>query len=122
MACHAAIIPVVLDSDGVVLDQGRTVRNATRAQRRALRAMYATCAIPGCRVASGHCQPHHIRWWVEHGGPTDLHNLLPLCSRHHHCVHEGGWQIVMHPDRSLTITYTDGSVQETGPPGAERAA
>ncbi len=121
LACQAAIIPVVLDSAGVVLDQGRAARLANLNQRRAIRAMYATCAIPECVLRSRHCQPHHLCWW-EHHGPTDLSNLLPLCSRHHHAVHEGGWQLVMHPDRSLTITYPDGSVRTTGPPASQRAA
>ena len=121
MLCQAAIIPVVLNSAGVVLDQGRAARLATTNQRRALRAMYATCAMPGCVVRSRYCQPHHLCWW-RHGGTSDLSNLLPLCSRHHHAVHEGGWQLVMHDDRSLTITYPDGSVQTTGPPGNQHAA
>ncbi len=121
MACTAAIVPVVLDSAGVCVDEGREVRLATRKQRRALRAMYDTCGIPGCTVRSRHCEPHHIRWW-RHWGRTDLNNLLPLCSRHHHAVHEGGWQLVMHPDRSLTITYPDGTVHATGPPRRKRVA
>jgi len=77
--------------------------------------MYTTCGIPGCSVASRHCQPHHITWVSKHG-PTDLDNLLPLCSRHHHAVHEGGWHLVLHADRALTITYPDGSVHHCGPP------
>ena len=121
IACNAAIIPIVLNSDGVVVDMGREIRLANRTQRRALRAMYDTCAIPGCTVRSSHCQPHHIRWW-QHGGATNLHNLLPLCSRHHHAVHEGGWQLVLHPDRSLTITYPDRTTHTTGPPKHTRAA
>ncbi|MCU1390008.1 MAG: hypothetical protein JWL72_3346 [Ilumatobacteraceae bacterium] len=28
----------------------------------------------------------------------------------------------LHKDRSLTITYPDGTIQTTGPPGTERAA
>ena len=119
MACKAAIIPAVLDSNGVVLDQGRDARLANRAQRRALAAMYDTCAIPGCTVSSRHCQPHHITW-SSHLGDTDLDNLLPLCSRHHHAVHEGGWHLTMHPDRSLTITYPNGTIQHTGPPARQR--
>jgi hypothetical protein len=45
-----------------------------------------------------------------------------VCSRHHHALHEGGWKIAMHPDRSLTITYPDGTIQTTGPPSQGRAA
>ena len=104
-----------MNSDGVVLDLGRTQKLANRNQRRALRAMYKTCGIPGCTIASRHCQPHHVQW-VSKLGPTDLCNLLPLCSKHHHAVHEGGWQLVLHPDRSLTITYPDGHTQTSGPP------
>ncbi len=122
LACTAGIIPIVLGSNGVVLDEGRRTRLATKQQRRALRTMYPTCAIPGCHVLGRHCEPHHVRWWVEHLGPTDLSNLLPLCSRHHHAVHEGGWLLVLHADRSLTITYPDGSIQTTGPPRAQQAA
>jgi hypothetical protein len=115
MACMAAIIPVVLNSDGVCLDLGKDVRLANRAQRRALAAMYKTCGIPGCTVSSRHCQPHHVIW-VTRLGDTDLCNLIPLCSKHHHAVHEGGWNLVLHADRSLTITYPDGRVQTCGPP------
>lgn len=121
MACNATIIPAVLDSNGVVVDVGRTVRLANKHQRRALLAMYDMCAIPGCAVSSRHCQPHHIHWW-RHLGDTDLDNLIPLCSRHHHAVHEGGWHLVMHTDRSLTIAYPGGVVQNTGPPDRRRAA
>lgn len=122
------VVPVWVDADGVVvrvgdpagtLDLGRTTRLANRAQRRALRVMYARCPIPGCCVAFDHCQPHHLVWW-RRGGRTDLCNLLPLCSRHHHLVHEGGWVITMAADRSLTITLPDGSVMRTGPPRSER--
>jgi hypothetical protein len=31
-------------------------------------------------------------WW-ETGGRTDYDNLLLLCGRHHHLVHEGGWRL-----------------------------
>lgn len=92
MACTANIIPVVLDGDGVALDVGRSKRLATAAQRRALRAMHSTCAMPGCGVRYEHTVPHHMAPW-ESGGSTDLQNLVPLCSTHHHAVHEGGWQI-----------------------------
>jgi len=115
MACMAAIIPVVLNGDGVCLDAGKGARFANREQRRALRAMYKTCGIPGCTVASRHCQPHHVIW-VSRLGDTDLDNLIPLCSKHHHAVHEGGWNLILHPNRSLTITYPNGRVQTSGPP------
>ena len=117
MACNAAIIPIVLNSDGVVVDMGREIRLANRAQRRALRAMYDTCAIPGCTVKSSHCQPHHIHWW-RHGGPTDLHNLMPVCQRHHQNIHNDNWQVSLDHRRQLSVHLPDGTLMTTGPPGS----
>ena len=105
---------VILHAPGR-LDLGRTTRLANRAQRRALRALYPTCAIPNCEVRFELCKLHHIRWW-EHGGATDLLNLLPLCIEHHHAVHDRGWRLHQAADRQLTITYPDGTEQRTGPP------
>ena len=68
-----------------------------------------------------YCQPHHVHWWRRQG-LTDLDNLLPLCSRHHHCVHEGGWVLVLQPDHSFTITYPDETVEEVPTPGHRRRA
>jgi len=75
---------------------GRSKRLATIHQRRAFEAMYTTCAIPDCDVPFHRCQIHHIDYW-ENGGHTDLHNQVPLCSRHHHAVHEGGWTLSLEP-------------------------
>jgi HNH endonuclease len=102
-ACEAVMVPTVLArATGAVLDAGRTTRVATRAQRRTLRAMYPTCAFPGCDRSFDWCQIHHIVPW-EQGGPSDLANLLPLCSHHHHLVHEGGWRLSLDAARTLTI-------------------
>lgn len=102
------ITPIVVDQHGTPFDMGRQIRHANRAQRRALRAMYRCCAFAGCDVAFDRCEMHHIVPW-ELGGPTDLSNLVPICSRHHHVVHEGGWTLHLAPDRELTITQPDGS-------------
>ena len=109
MACSTEIIPVVLDGSGRALDVGMSQRLATEAQRLALRAMYTTCGYPGCTVAFDACEIHHVIPW-ENGGPTDLSNLVPLCliDGHHHLVHEGGWNLTMTPDRTITITRPDG--------------
>jgi hypothetical protein len=110
MACRAEIIPVVLDGNGRALDVGRSKRLATEAQRHALRAMYTTCAYPGCTVPFDSTEIHHIQPF-EHGGTTDLSNLLPLCliEGHHHQVHQGGWTLTMTPDRIITLTRPDGT-------------
>lgn len=114
------VVPVIV-RNGVVLhapgelDLGRSTRLANRAQRRALRAMYPSCAVPGCEVRFQHCRIHHIVWW-RHGGTTDLGNLLPLCHRHHRNVHLDGWELELGPQRTLRITTPDGRTRTTGPP------
>ncbi|MEY4175333.1 MAG: hypothetical protein RI900_2498, partial [Actinomycetota bacterium] len=105
---------VVIAAPGV-LDLARTTRLASRHQRRALRALYRGCAVPGCDVSFDRCTIHHIVWW-RHGGRTDLANLIPLCSRHHHLVHDRGWHLRLGPNRELTVTMPSGRVMTTGPP------
>jgi predicted restriction endonuclease len=93
---------------------------ANRAQRRALGAVYATCAIPGCRVRYSRTKLHHVIWW-RHGGRTDLENLLPTCEIHHQKLHNNGWLLTLAPDRTLTIRFPDGTIMTTGPPGCNAA-
>ena len=113
---HAVVVRngVVLHAPGQ-LDQGRATRLANRSQRRALRGLYPACGIPGCSVHYDRCELHHIIWW-RNGGRTDLSNLIPLCSVHHHKVHDDGWIITLGPNRQLTLRLPDGSVRATGPP------
>jgi uncharacterized protein DUF222 len=117
MACCAEITPIIVGGDGVHMELRRTTRLANRAQRRALRAMYRGCAVPGCCVAWDKFVIHHLKYF-RNGGPTDIDNLLPLCSKHHHLVHEGGWQLSLDSGRNLTITLPDGTTKCHSPPKA----
>jgi hypothetical protein len=119
---HAVVVRngVVLHAPGQ-LDLGRTTRLANRAQRRALRALYSTCTIPGCNVTYDRCKLHHITWWTN-GGRTDLANLIPICSHHHTNIHNDGWTIKLGPNRELTLTLPDGTTHTTGPPGRRQPA
>ena len=105
---------VVIDAPGE-LNLGRTTRLANRAQRRALQGLYATCAVPGCRVRYSRLKLHHVIWW-EHGGTSDLDNFLPVCERHHQKIHHHGWLISLGDHRELTIQLPDGQIMTTGPP------
>ena len=107
LLCQGMATPVIKDRNGSVLFVGRTVRHANRAQRRALRALYRTCAFDGCEVPFHRCEIHHIVPW-ERGGLTDLDNLIPLCSRHHHVVHDLSWTLRLEPERTLVITQPNG--------------
>jgi len=75
--------------DGSQLDLGRHRRTPNRQMMRALRSRDGHCRFPGC--SSRHrLHAHHIRWWI-HGGPTDMDNLILLCAKHHHAVHDREW-------------------------------
>jgi len=113
LCCDANIIGITIGPNGEVLNVGREQRTANRAQRRALRAMYRTCAHPHCQVSFDRCRIHHIIPWAI-GGRTDLDQLLPLCEQHHHLVHEGNWQLTMTPDRICTWTRPDKTTWHTG--------
>jgi len=87
-----------------VLDVGRSFRTAPPKIRRALEIRDQHCAFPDCHVDPSRCEAHHVQHW-QHGGDTSLANMTLLCSKHHHLVHEGRWQITTrdghdpgHPD------------------------
>ena len=118
---QTAIVHTVVVRNGTVIEApgalnlGRTTRLANRAQRRALRGLYATCAIPGCCVRYGRTKLHHVIWW-RYGGRSDLDNFLPVCEKHHQHIHNDGWLVTLGPNRELTITLPDGQIMTTGPP------
>lgn len=91
LLCEASAQVWLRDRDGRTLDLGRTARDASRKQRRALRRRDGGCRFPGC-TRQTHLIPHHVRWWSRRGA-TDLDNLVLLCSAHHHAVHEIGYSI-----------------------------
>lgn len=127
LRCDAVEQQVTVDRTGLPLNVGRRSRTATSAQWTAIRAMYSACAWEGCHRPLGWCQLHHLMPWSA-GGRTDLANLVPLCSEHHHRVHEGQWSIELLPDRRLRIHRPDGArhalteaprrFAATGPPGS----
>ena len=93
--------------DRTRLDLGRTARLPSDGLRQLLGTIDGErCRFPGCcRVRRLHA--HHVRRWSD-GGPTDLANLLLLCSRHHTLVHSQGFGLHLSADRTLTVTTADG--------------
>jgi len=91
LACDAALVRIV-ERDGRPLSVGRRTRTISPALRRALRSRDGgCCAFPGCDHRR-FLHAHHVRHWAR-GGPTELGNLVQLCSHHHRLVHEGGFQV-----------------------------
>ena len=115
LLCNGRVTPIYVDADGNPLAAGRTIRHANRAQRRALSVLYRTCAFGNCDVAFERCEIHHILPW-QLGGLTDLANLIPVCSRHHHVIHDHGLVLDLLPDRTLMVKQPDGEVLFTSEP------
>lgn len=117
LCCDAILQAVIVNPDGTVDQLCAELRTANRHQRRMLAAMYPTCAHPHCEIGFSQCRIHHIEWFTN-GGRTVLANLLPLCERHHHLVHEGGWNLTIDAHRHVTWHKPDGTVwhTDTGPP------
>ncbi len=96
LTCDGALVSVLEDDQGTVLNVGRKTRVIPTAIKRALRARDGCCQYPGCsqtRFIDG----HHIVHWAD-GGETKLENLLLICRRHHTLVHEYGYQITKSDD------------------------
>jgi hypothetical protein len=105
LACDGALVSI-LESGGRPLSVGRRTRAIPPALRRALRSRDRGCRFPGC-THSRHLHAHHIRHWA-HGGPTEVENLVQLCSYHHRLVHEGGYRVEVEEGRRLRFRRPDG--------------
>ena len=100
LACDAEILPAIFRGASQPLDLGRARRIASPAQRVALMARDRKCV--GCGASANWCQAHHIIPWAAEG-PTDLQNLVLLCSRCHHKVHDNGWQVRRTPTGNYSL-------------------
>ena len=96
-------LQLLVHHDGVPLWLGHEVRTASRHQRRALRfrAGVTGCEFPGC-TQTRFVDAHHVRWYSR-GGPTDLDNLVLLCSHHHTLIHEKTCAITTEGDQRFTF-------------------
>lgn len=88
-------------------DRGRSTRLVTPTLRALLGQLDGECCrFPGCTRTSK-LQAHHVRYWRD-GGRTDLQNLALVCGRHHTLIHEQGFELVLHDDRTLIVRTKDG--------------
>ncbi len=116
--CDSAVHRVVMAGRSAVLDYGRTTRTIPAPLWSALVIRDEHCRFPGCDRPSVWCEGHHVVW-VTHGGTTELANLVLVCSRHHHVLHQPGWHAKLLPDATLEVTGPEGLVRSTSPPRAE---
>ena len=90
LAAGAKILPAIFDADGDPLWLGRAQRDASAGQRIVLAARDGGCVNCGSPVEG--TEPHHIEWFSR-GGATDIDNLVLLCGRCHHLIHDDNWQL-----------------------------
>ena len=121
IACDATIHRVITDGASSILDYGRGTRTIPPAVYTALVIRDWGCRFPGCDRPADWCEGHHIRHW-EDGGPTRLPNLVLLCSRHHHVVHQRDWHLELRPDNTVIVTEPTGRRRRSDPPGSTAVA
>ena len=120
LGCDAAVVRII-ERDGKPLSVGRRTRTIPAALRRALRGRDRGCRFPGC-THSRFLHAHHIKHWAR-GGPTELGNLVQLCSRHHRLVHEGGYKVEVEGSGVVRFRRPDGAeLVPSGPCMSARGA
>ena len=85
LTCDARRLAIQLRGRDLV--HSRVERCASYAQQRALyKRSGGHCQYPGCS-AERELEAHHLTPF-EHGGATELDNLILLCARHHKLLHD----------------------------------
>ena len=113
IACSADIATAFDDEDGHTMFEGRAQRFASDTQRREAWRRDGKCRFPSCEH-TGFMVMHHIDEW-EHGGLTDLSNLVWLCEYHHHQVHKTGWHVNGDANGELTFIGPGGRAMTSRP-------
>ena len=85
LLCDGDLRPLIVDDHGAPLWLGRTSRTASDDQWNALVVRDGGCVV--CGAHPSRCEAHHLVFW-EHDGRTDIDNLVLLCTRHHHLLHD----------------------------------
>ena len=101
LACEAELFGILFDGHGLPLWHGRRTRTVTPQQWRTLVARDRGCVL--CGAAPSYCHAHHIvAWTAPAEGPTDIDNLVLVCNRHHHHIHQHHLTLTRHPDGHWT--------------------
>ena len=92
--CGTGILPILFDTDGHVVNIGRSQRLHTPRQRAAIGARDGGCIIDGCDKPPSWTEVHHPEEWLRDDGETSVGNGVLLCRFHHRWVHNGGWKVI----------------------------
>jgi hypothetical protein len=117
LLCDSALHRLVMAGRSAVLDYGTSTRTIPAPLWNALVIRDEHCRFPGCDRPSSWCEGHHVIPFTE-GGPTCMDNLVLLCARHHHRLHQPGWHAKLRPDATFETTDPRGRSRSTSPPRA----
>jgi Domain of unknown function (DUF222)/HNH endonuclease len=130
LSCDARLQLVLHDEEGEAVGIGRVSRTPPPWLLRQLRFRVRRCTFPGCE-SRRFLHAHHIEHWGR-GGPTDLDNLVLVCTHHHKLVHEYGWSVELDlpgaprwfrpGGHRFDPSVSEEQVPERGPPRAQVAA
>ena len=97
LACESELFGALFSRNGLPLWHGRRVRTVTPQQWRMLIARDRGCVL--CAAGPSYCHAHHIvAWTAPAEGPTDIDNLVLVCNRHHHHIHQYNLTLIRQPD------------------------
>jgi hypothetical protein len=86
---------------GSLLDHGRETYRAPKALADFVRARDQVCRHPICRRRAIDSElDHRVRW--ADGGETSAANLVGHCKHHNLLKEQGGWEVLAHPDGTIT--------------------
>jgi uncharacterized protein DUF222 len=94
---------LVTDEHGNLVDVSADTYRPPAPMARFVQLRDVMCCHPVCRRRAAACDLDHTIDW-ELNGPTCPANLMPLCSRHHHLKHDGGWRL--HRLENGTVRWT----------------
>lgn len=108
------VIHRVVRAGTAVMSCGRATRTGPIDLFRAVAVRDRGCRFPGCDRKIAWCDAHHVHHW-RHLGLTELENLVLLCNRHHHLIHQPGWHLKLLPNADLVVTLPDATTRTTQP-------
>ena len=103
---------VVVDSQGVVIDWGRSRRLFAGPAREAAKLLARRCTHPGCTVSADWSDVDHNAEWFRDTGSTDQRNANVACRSHNRFKSRARWQVVrdergrsfhVRPDGSMVL-------------------
>jgi hypothetical protein len=112
LCCDARLQAAIESDDGQPIGVGHERYLAPRWLRRQIEYRDRwTCTFHGCEMKR-FLQTHHTVPWPK--GPTDINNLVLVCTFHHKLVHEYGWRVELVPTGGTRWFRSDGSLFRAG--------